>query len=120
MNVFETMGKLGDAFPGCYLTQHGEVIVDDKHNEYFILRDCETETDVKCKILEWLSRAAIKDYPFGTKMTNGINKFLGTSFDVDDLELIYRELGNRCNHELTIKFIESGYDMGVLKGGNKE
>ena len=42
----------------------------------------------------------------------------------DDMEIIYTYLGNRCNHERTVKFIKSGYDMSVIKeylskkGGN--
>lgn len=31
------------------------------------------------------------------------------------MEKIYTYLGNACNHKKTLKFIESGYDMSILK-----
>ena len=88
------------------------------------LKDCENETDVKCKVLEWLSRPAYKTEPYNTKRSNdefrrfilgGVNQFLETDFTEKDMEQIYTYLGNRCNHAKTLKFIESGYDMSVLK-----
>ena len=48
-------------------------------------------------------------------MLNGINDFLGTRFSADDIEQIYTYLGNRVNHQRTVRFVESGYDMAVLK-----
>lgn len=94
-----------------------------KENEYIILSDCITEFDVKCKVLEWFSRGAHKTAPFREKanilfhkfMRDGINNFLGTDFCVEDMDLIYTYLGNACNHEKTIRFIESGYDMQILR-----
>ena len=53
-------------------------------------------------------------------MLNGVNDFLGTDFTESDIEEIYTYLGNRCNHEKTVRFIESNYDMSILKGGEKE
>lgn len=46
---------------------------------------------------------------------NGINKVLKTDFDHSEMEVIYDRLGNEINRNLTIKFIESGYDMNVLR-----
>lgn len=31
------------------------------------------------------------------------------------MELLYTELGNCIRHELTIKFVSSGYDMKLLE-----
>lgn len=58
-------------------------------------------------------------YKAGNKNTqryhlNGINTFLGTSFTQEQMEDIYTYLGNRCNHQKTLRFIDSGYDMAVL------
>lgn len=36
---------------------------------------------------------------------------------VRDIAIIYQKLGNRVRHSLTEEFINSGYDMAVLKGG---
>ena len=116
--------KLAHAFPQSYISYNLEFIAHEEANEYFRLEDCETEFDVKCKVLEWLSRGAYKTCPFNSNkknekfhnfMLNGINDFLGTDFTEEDIEIIYTYLGNRCNHPLTEKFINSGYDMAVLK-----
>lgn len=44
-----------------------------------------------------------------------VNDYLGTAFTQDDMDKIYGRLRNAIHHDLTIKFIESGYDMEVLK-----
>lgn len=115
--------KLKDCFAGSYVNSDGEFIAHERANEYFILRNCETELDVKCKVLEWFSSGAYKREPYRTKkkndefhafMLNGINQFLGTEFTADDIKEIYTYLGNACNHEKTIQFIESDYDMSIL------
>ena len=49
-------------------------------------------------------------------MLHGINDFLGTRFSEQDMALIYQRLGNRIRHKLTIQFVESGYNMELLKG----
>ena len=115
--------KLARAFPNSFINTALEFIAHKEANEYFRLEDCENEFDVKCKVLEWLSRGAHKTCPFNSNiknerfhnfMLNGINDFLGTDFTEDDMEIIYTYLGNRCNHERTVKFINSGYDMSIF------
>ena len=109
-----------DCFPTSVINHNGELIVHIKSNTYFILRDCNSKEDVKCK----LSRPAYKTEPYSTKRNNdefhsfilaGVNDYLGTNFSEKDMEEIYTYLGNACNHKKTLKFIESGYDMSVLK-----
>ena len=116
--------KLMNCFPRSFVNQYGEFIAHKQANEYYILQDCETELDIKCKILEWFSRGAYKTEPYGSKQKNdefhkfmrdGINEFLGTDFDSKDMEVIYTYLGNRCNHKRTLEFIKSGYDVQALK-----
>ena len=111
------------AFPQSYINHNFEFVAHQEANEYFRLEDCENELDVKCKVLEWLSRGAYKTEPFYSNFKNevfhrfmrkGINFFLGTEFTEDDIEIIYTYLGNRCNHSLTEEFVNSGYDMSVL------
>lgn len=114
--------KLLKAFPRSFINCSMEIIAHEKANEYLSLKNCETELDVKCKVLEWFSRAAYKTAPFGERknrefhkfMLDGINKFLGTAFTENDMDLIYTYLGNACDHKKTIRFVESGYDMSVL------
>ena len=117
-----------EAFPGSMINHNLEFVAHVKTNEYFRLDNCESELDVKCKVLEWLSRSAHKGQPFrGEKanvrfrkaMQEGINRYLGTDFDEDDFDDIYTRLGNCVNHGLTLWFVESGYDMGLLREGRK-
>ena len=116
--------KLARAFPGGFLNGQGEFIAHEKGNAYFLLTDCDTELDIKCKVLEWLSRDAYKSTPFHRVVQNikfrrfifdGICKFLGHDFSFEDMEEIYTHIGNRANHAKTVRFIESGYDLSVLK-----
>ena len=54
-------------------------------------------------------------------MLDGINMFLNTDFSKEDIDLIYTYLGNACNHNRTLEFVRSGYDMELLrKLENKE
>lgn len=125
MDGVAVIRKLGAAFPGSFINTNYEFIAHKKANAYFRLDDCECEFDVKCKVLEWLSRSAYKAQPFGSAsantkyhafMLNGINTFLGTEFTKDDIALIYQHLGNRVNHDLTERFIAGGYDLNLLEG----
>ena len=130
MVEWDIIKKLMKAFPRSYIIATGdgeaEFIAHRESNTYFRLIDCNNEFDVQCKVLEWLSRAAYKTAPFGSDRKNrefnkfildGINSYLGKSFTFDDMEIIYTYLGNRCNHERTVNFIKSGYDMAILKEG---
>lgn len=116
--------KLAHAFPKSFINSALEFIAHKEANSWFRLEDCKTEFDVKCKLLEWLSRDAYKTCPFCTNLQNerfhnfilnGINDFLGTDFTEEDIEIIYTYLGNCCNRPLTEKFINSSYDMVLLK-----
>ena len=124
MVEWEIIKKLGRSFPGWFISSHGEFIAHQKANVYFNIQICESELDVKCKVLEWFSRPACKSTPFRRAVENtalhiffmnGINEYLGTRFSVEDMREIYTCLGNACNHQKTIRFIESGYDMAVLE-----
>lgn len=122
--LIDIVKRLEHAFPNSFINCNLEFIAHESANEYFILKDCETELDIKCKVLEWLSRGAHKTCPFNSNlknerfhnfMLNGINDFLGTDFTEEDIEIVYDRLGNRVNHALTVEFVNSGYDMAVLE-----
>jgi len=115
---------LKDAFPKAFVNDLTEMIVEPRANQYFCMENCETEKDVQAKVLEWLSRGACKTMPYrGDKqnkifreyMQTGINTYLDTDFSQEDFEKIYDRLGNCINHDLTLKFIDSHYDMSVLR-----
>lgn len=114
-------------FEGSFFNQQDEFIAHRYTNTYFIFANCESEEDVCCKMLEWLSRPASKGIPYSQEwrnkkfrkfMLDGINNFLHTSFSFEDMEKIYTYLGNACNHSRTLKFIRSGYDMSIFDGLN--
>lgn len=43
-----------------------------------------------------------------------------THFTPEEIEYIYTNLGNGINHELCMKFVKSGYDLGVIDEGLQE
>ena len=91
-------------------------------NEYFRLEDCENELDLKRKMLAWLSRACCKTQ-YSQKYDDYIHKYfrdrcnelLNVNFNEDDWEKIYCRLGNDVNSKLCIEFINSNYDLNLLK-----
>jgi hypothetical protein len=116
--------RLFECFPNSFMNSQLEFIADLKSNTYFRLSDRETEFQVKKKVIQWLSRAAFKSEPYQTAIANrrfheriakGINDFLGTDWDGDDFEAIYAKLGNGCNDDLCEAFINSGYDLDILR-----
>ena len=115
-----------ECFPNSWYNENNEFIAHTKSNTYFIFGNCKNTEDVECKILKGLSRSAAKGQPYSQEwrnrkfrkfMLDGINSALETDFSTDDIKLIYQKLGNRINHDLTVKFAENGFDMKVLKGG---
>lgn len=122
-NLWDIFERLTKAFQNGIITSTGEFVAH-KSGEYFNLRNCKTELDVKCKVLEWLSRAAFKTEPYGSRakndefhifMLSGINSFLGTRFTESDMETIYTYLGNAIKHEKTKEFIEiAHYNMSFF------
>lgn len=114
-------------FPNSFFNERDEFIAHRYSNTYFIFGNCETEEDVNCKVLEWLSRPASKGVPYSQEwrnkkfrqfMLDGINMFLHTKFSFEDIETIYTYLGNACNHERTVQFVRSGFDMTIFEGLN--
>ena len=125
--VHQTVLKeLLNAFPDAIINHNMEFVVDPtiRVNSYFCLDGCETRTDVKAKVLEWLSREASYSEHYRQARRNdmvhqyhlnGINKFLGTDFTREDMKMIYVKLGNAVHHQKTLEFIQGGYDMDLLK-----
>lgn len=119
----EIIDSLGDCFPQSFINNSCEFIAYPRTNLYFNLGNCKNLLDVKCKVLEWFSRDASKAMPFrsdwrneeyNTMIRERINDFLGTNFSLEDMHIIYQRLGNCINHDLTVKFVNSDYDMAVL------
>lgn len=129
MKQEEYISRLMRIFPQSFINHINELILIPKTNLYFCLDDVEYELDIKCKILEWCSRDSVKAMPYSSDKYNkkyqdmvrkGINEYLKTFFNREQMELIYQELGNAINHGLTIKFVNSGYDMNILNSEVQE
>lgn len=120
MNIYENAdirNRLARSFPLSFINHNFELIIHPRRNSYISLRGVEDETELKAKLIDWLSREAIKG---GTPKTmkyhlDGLNSFLGTHFTTDEMKQIYTYLGNAINHEKTVHFIQSGYDMSLLQ-----
>jgi len=89
-----------------------------EHHKFFRYEGDET---LEYKVLEWLSRAAHKEGGEESSKwyLDGINKFLGTNFNNDEIGEVYVYLGNNINRELCIKFVESGYKVEMLSKWRK-
>ncbi len=44
--------RLMNCFSNSFINHNGEFIAHAESNSYFVLGDCKTELDVKCKVLE--------------------------------------------------------------------
>ena len=106
---------LGD-FPNSFINQSNEIILEPKNNVYFRLEDVDTDLDFKCKMFAWVSRPIAKGLSnhWSSKVLRSFNELMDTSFTKKDMYIIYDRLGNDVNRELTLRFIESGYDLTIL------
>lgn len=122
------ISKIMNIFYGSFINHNNELILIPKTNLYICLRDVNTPTDLKFKLLEYCSRECTFVERYSQEWRNRryqddillrINKCLGTNFTREEMELIYERLGNRCNRKLTQRFVSSGYDMKILEDKRK-
>lgn len=109
--------KVQGLFEKAFITLNNELILEPKNNVYFRLEDVETELDFECKIIEYLSRPSHKGMTKKWKIyfSERLNKYFDKQWDTDELSLIYTYLGCGCNRNLCVKFIQSDYDIDILK-----
>jgi len=103
--------------PKCFINHRLELIIEPVNNIYFCLDGVETDLDLKCEVLAWLSRPSCKGVSYlRQKLIRSIvNEYLGTEFTANQMMEIYTYLGNDCNRNKTIDFIKSNYDLAALK-----
>ena len=123
--IFEVMKHFNES----YINRCGELIISDRGNVYYTATNCKNKEDIICKLLEWCSRPIAKGTPYSTNKRNnewrnsllcGYNNYLGTNFTQDDMYWIYDKLGNAINHELTLEFIHSGFDLSLVRPQESE
>lgn len=114
-------------FPKGFVNKNDEFIAIPQTNLYFLLGNVNSPLELKCKVLEWFSRDAYKSQHYRTnwrneeyrdKILDKINAFLGTHFTREDIGIIYTYLGNNINRKLCIMFIESNYNLEILRNEN--
>jgi hypothetical protein len=104
-------------FPKSFINHSNEIILEPRNNVYFRLDDVHSELDFKCKMFAWVSRPIAKSLNkyWSPRVLNSFNRLLGTNFSKDDMYKIYDRLGNDVNRKLTIRFIESNYNLTLLE-----
>lgn len=116
--------RLLHSFPCSFINSEFEFIAHRGINSWFNMKNIQDAEELKYKVLEWFSRPAHKGeyYSKAAKLQEvydyhltSINKFLGTNFTTADIALVYQKLGNGVNRSLCKKFVDSGYDLSVLK-----
>ena len=119
--------KIMSAFPHSFIKYYVnggfEITLDQQNVLWFSLGEIESDIELKRRFISAVSRC-YKTEPYRTSKRNiewqqkhisAFNKTLGTKFNADEIAYIYTYLGNGCNKPFAIKFIESGYDLNVLK-----
>lgn len=123
-NLMSEIQGIMKYFKNSYINSYLEVILLPKTNGYFAIKNCRNEVDIKCEIIENISRDCFKTQHYSRLKDNkkmwqenliALNNTLKTDFSQQDIELIYNKLGNGINHKLTKKFVESDFNMEVLK-----
>lgn len=122
--MIDEISNVKKYFKGSYINKCRELIISERGNVYFIATNCKDKKDVICRLLEWCSRPIAKGEPYATNTRNiewrksllcDYNNYLGTNFTLDDMYWIYDKLGNAVNHELTLEFIHSNYDLSLVR-----
>lgn len=119
--------KIMSAFPHSFIKYYVyggfEITLDEQNVLCFSLEEIESDLELKRRFISVVSRC-YKTQPYRTSKRNiqwqqkhisAFNKTLGAKFNIDEIAYIYTYLGNGCNKPIAIKFIESGYDLNVLK-----
>ena len=98
--------KIMSAFPHSFIKYYVhdgfEITLDEKNMLWFSLGEIDSVLELKRRFISAVSRC-YKTEPYITSKRN------------IEIAYIYTYLGNGCNKPIAIKFIESGYDLNILK-----
>ena len=132
--ITEVVERLQQCFTDGRLNYNNEFIAHRGANRHYgaaccKLGGCKTAEDAYAAVLEMLTIDCCKSTPFETAEANqkfhkymlkGMNKLIGKAFTEKQYLAIYSCIGNGINHQLTIDFIRSGYDLKILRDSRTE
>ena len=109
--------KLMDIWGQSFINNNFELILERRRNIYIIIDMYDNIRDIKYNMLCWKSRPCIKgdDDKYLDSFREKFNKYFEKNWTFEEIELIYQRLGNEVNSKLCYEFIDSGYDMEVLR-----
>lgn len=108
------------AFPKSFVHHHdpGEFIVEPRVNTFFRIDNVKNRLELEAKVIAYVSRPSYKGAPNQHSKDyhlRGLNIFLGTNFDEEDIKKIYGKFGGGCQKEKCFEFIDSNYNFELLK-----
>jgi len=109
--------KILPFFPGAFIYKKDELIIEKKNNVYFRIDNVNSNLELDCKILEYLSRPSCKglsDY-WQRYFRRGVNSWFKINWTKAEMMEIYTYLGNGVNRKKCIDFIKSDFDLKILK-----
>ena len=111
------LDRIYNAFPKAFIYRHNEMIIYPRENTYFLLDNVNNELELECKVLEYCSRQASKGMSKASREYHlkGICDFFDRTFSQEEMKCIYTLLGNGIHRELCIKYIQSGFNLEVLR-----
>ena len=115
MNYESPLQKVYICFPSSFINLKNELVILHGYT-WFRLDDIYDVGDLDAKILSFCSREASKGLERKSRNYHrrGLSEYFGRDFSDEELDIIYTYLGNGINRELTGRFINSGFDMGLL------
>lgn len=105
-------------FPKAFIHPNGkELILEPKNNVYFRLDNVSSDLEFDCKMLEYLVRPAHKGVTnyWENYFKRGLSSWFRKNWSREELSEIYTYIGCGVNREKCIRFIESEFDLSVLK-----
>lgn len=120
MHISEFVKTVMKSFSGSFINSDEELILVRESN-LFIKRIDVDDLAIKAALLEQCSRDACISEPlecgnaaYQDRVRTNLNEIFGMDWNRKEMRLIYRRLGNSVDHQLTLDFIESNYDLTIL------
>lgn len=127
--MVETLETLRECFPGSFVNFDQEFVAHRRGGAVCDMRGCTSPLELRCRVIEQLVGHCCKTRPFKRAEANvsfrrymmeGMGRFLGAVFSEMEYEMVYERLGLGVDRQLTVDWIASGYDLGLLMSRKKE